>query len=261
MSLSGSTSLLVISFLFGLIFGSFYNVCIYRLPLGKSIVKPRSFCPKCERAIPWYENIPVLSWIFLRGKCAGCGTGISFRYTFVELTSGVIFAYGVHAFGLSLKTAEFVLLGSLMLILFFTDLHERILPDKITLWFIPVGLAFAYFATDRTLLESVLVGVAGAGGLYLLAWGYLKLKGVEGMGMGDVKMLALMGAFLGIKAFLALMIAAVIGTFVGLFLIYGMKKGREYEIPFGCFLSLGTMIAYLYGAQLIAWYVGKFIVI
>ena len=260
MSTSGFNSLPVIAFLFGLIFGSFYNVCIYRLPLGKSIVKPRSFCPSCGHNIPWYENIPVFSWLFLRGKCAGCGSPISFRYTFVEILSGAIFAFGVVRYGLTIQGAEFILLTSLMLILFFTDLRERILPDKITLWFIPVGLVFAWYSPERTLTESILVGVAGAGGLYLLAWGYLKIKGVEGMGMGDVKMLALMGAFLGIKAFLALMLASILGTIVGLFVIYGLKKGREYEIPFGCFLAIGTVAAYLYGAQMIHWYVEQFIV-
>ena len=257
--MSGLSSTVVIAFLFGLIFGSFYNVCIYRLPLGKSVVKPRSFCPSCERSIPWYENIPVLSWLFLRAKCAGCGNPISFRYTFVELASGLIFAAGIYRYGPTVQGAEFIVMASLMLILFFTDLQERILPDKITLWFIPVGLVFAWFSVDRTLVESILVGVAGAGGLYLLAWGYLKLKGIEGMGMGDVKMLALMGAFLGIKAFLGLMIAAVLGTIVGLVLIYGMKKGRQYEIPFGCFLSIGTVVAYLYGREMIGWYVAQFL--
>ncbi len=260
MNLSGSSSLIIIASLFGLIFGSFYNVCIYRLPIGKSVVRPRSFCPSCERLIPWYENIPVLSWLALRGKCSGCGAGITFRYTFVELTAGLIFGYGVYRFGLTIQALEFIVLASLMLILFFTDLHERILPDKITLWFIPVGLAFSWFSPTRTLLESALVGVAGAGGLYLLAWIYLKVKGIEGMGMGDVKMLALMGTFLGIKAFLALMIGAVLGTVVGLFVIYVLKKGRQYEIPFGCFLAVGTVVAYLWGDPMINWYVSRFLI-
>ncbi|NOZ14270.1 MAG: prepilin peptidase [Acidobacteria bacterium] len=249
----------VIAFLFGLIFGSFFNVCIYRLPREESIVKPRSFCPGCGKTIPWYENIPLVSYLFLRGKCSGCGATISFRYFFVELITGLAFGFSMFHFGLSVKAAEFIVLSSLMIILFFTDLDERILPDKITLWFIPVGLVFAYFSMERTILESVLVALLGAGGLALIAWIYFKIKKIEGMGMGDIKMLALMGAFLGIKAFLALLIAALLGTVVGLFIIYVLKKGKRYEIPFGCFLAIGTLVAYLYGNQILTWYIQRFI--
>lgn len=249
----------IIAFFFGLIFGSFFNVCIYRFPRDESIVKPRSFCPGCGKTIPWYENIPLFSYLFLRGKCSTCGATISFRYFFVEFVTGLTFGFSVFHFGLSLKTAEFLILASLMIILFFTDLDERILPDKITLWFIPVGLVFAFFSMERNLAESILVAILGAGGLALIAWIYFKVKKIEGMGMGDIKMLALMGAFLGIKAFLALLIAALLGTIVGIFIIYVLKKGKRYEIPFGCFLSIGTLVAYVYGNEMLAWYVRRFI--
>ncbi len=246
-------------FVLGSMFGSFFNVCIYRLPHEEmSVVKPRSFCPSCQKPIPWYYNIPLLSYLFLRGKCAYCGAKISFRYFFIEFLTGMLFVFGVVRFGFSFKTLEFIILSSIMLILFFTDLDERILPDEITLGFIPVGLLFAYFSPDRTLKEAFLVAIFGAGLLFLLAYVYLKLKGIEGMGMGDVKMLALMGAFLGTKAFLALMIASVLGTVVGLFIIYVLKKGKNYEIPFGCFLALGTVITYLYGNRIIAYYIEHF---
>ncbi len=250
----------VIAFVFGLIFGSFFNVCIYRLPRDESIIKPRSFCPGCGKTIPWYENIPLISYLYLRGKCSSCGMRISFRYFFVELITGLAFAFGIVHYGLSVKAAEFVVLASLMIILFFTDLDERILPDEITLGFIPVGLVFAFFSMERTLKESILVAVLGAGGLALIAWIYFKVKKIEGMGMGDIKMLALMGVFLGIKAFLALLIAALLGTIVGLFIIYVLKKGKRYEIPFGCFLAIGTLTAYVYGNEMLAWYVRTYIV-
>jgi len=250
---------LVFVFILGSMFGSFFNVCIYRLPKELSVVKPRSFCPSCKKAIPWYYNIPLLSWLFLRGKCAYCGEKISFRYFLIELLTAFIFTFGVYKFGFTLKALEFIVLASIMLILFFTDLDERILPDEITLGFIPVGLIFAYFSPDRGFVESLVVGVIGAGMLFLLAYVYLKLKGIEGMGMGDVKMLALMGTFLGKKAFLALMIASVLGTIVGLFIIYVLKKGKRYEIPFGCFLAIGTVITYLYGNDIISYYVRHFL--
>ncbi|BBB32723.1 leader peptidase (prepilin peptidase) / N-methyltransferase [Thermotomaculum hydrothermale] len=250
---------LIFAFVLGSMFGSFFNVCIYRLPKELSIIKPRSFCPSCNKTIPWYYNIPLISWLYLRGKCAYCGAKISFRYFFVELLTALIFTFGVYKFGFSLKALEFIVLTSLMLILFFTDLYERILPDEITLGFIPIGLIFAYFSPERGFLESLVVGVIGAGLLFLLAYIYLKIKGIEGMGMGDVKMLALMGTFLGKKAFLALMIGSIIGTIVGLFIIYVLKKGRHYEIPFGCFLAIGTVITYLYGDNLIHYYVTHFL--
>lgn len=260
MNLPGINSLTVIAFCFGLIFGSFYNVCIYRLPLGKSLVKPRSFCPGCGKTIPWYENIPVFSWIVLKARCSDCGMPIPFRYTLVELISGFLFAFGVHRYGISIQAMEFIVLASLMLILFFTDLEERILPDRITLWFLPVGLLFAWLSWERTVLESALVGLAGAGGLFLLAWVYFKIKGIEGMGLGDVKMLALMGTFLGIKAFLALLIASLLGSVIGVVLVSILKKGRRYEIPFGSFLAVGTIVAYIYGNDMLRWYVTRYIV-
>ncbi len=250
---------LFFAFIIGSMFGSFFNVCIYRLPEELSVIKPRSYCPFCKKTIPWYYNIPLLSYLFLRGKCAYCGARISFRYFFVELLTALIFTYGVYKFGLTLKALEFITLSSIMLILFFTDLDKRILPDEITLGFIPVGLIFAYFSPERTLTESLVVGIIGAGMLFLLAYIYLKLKGIEGMGMGDVKMLALMGTFLGKQAFLALMIASVIGTIVGLFIIYVLKKGKNYEIPFGCFLAIGTVLTYLYGNEIISYYVRHFL--
>ncbi len=246
-------------FVLGTMFGSFFNVCIYRLPKELSVIKPRSFCPNCKKTIPWYYNIPIFSWLYLRGKCAYCGAKISFRYFFIEFLTGLIFAFGVYKFGVSFKALEFILLASIMLILFFTDLDERILPDEITLGFIPIGLIFAYFSPDRGFVESLVVGVVGAGLLFLLAYIYLKIKGIEGMGMGDVKMLALMGTFLGKQAFLALMIASVVGTIVGLFIIYVLKKGRQYEIPFGCFLSIGTIITYLYGNDIVHYYITHFL--
>lgn len=251
--------LIILSFILGLIFGSFFNVCIYRMPIDKSVVKPRSFCFSCNKTIPWYENIPLISYLILRGKCSSCGTKFSSRYLFIEFFSGLIFAYGLYKFGLSVKALEFVVLTSSMLILFFTDLDERILPDKITLGLIPVGLIFAYFSLERTLLQSFTVAIAGAGGLWLIAFIYLKIKKVEGMGMGDVKMLALMGAFLGTRSLLALLISSLLGTIVGLFIIYGLKKGKDYEIPFGCFLSIGTVITYLYGNEIILYYIRHFL--
>lgn len=249
---------LTLFFCFGLIFGSFYNVCIYRMPHGKSVVKPRSFCPSCGKLIPWYENIPLVSYIFLRGQCSSCGESFSFRYFFIELLTGLMFAFAFYKYGLSVKTLEFIVFTSAMIIMFFTDLDERILPDIITLGFIPVGLIFSWFVLDRTPKESFLVAIAGAGGLYLIAWLYFKIKKIEGMGMGDVKMLAMMGTFLGVRTFIALLMASLLGTIVGLILVYGMKKGKNYEIPFGCFLAIASVITYIYGGEILLYYIQHF---
>jgi leader peptidase (prepilin peptidase)/N-methyltransferase len=229
----------------GLIFGSFLNVCILRLPVGESIVSPRSRCPKCETMIRWYENIPVVSWIVLRGKCSHCGNPISPRYALVELmTAGIVLTlWRIHGpsveFGI---TGVFVLA---MLVLFFTDLDHKLLPDAITLPGFLIGVAVAWInpflrqESSWSGLWAALAGAAlGAGVLWGIGALYSRLRGVEAMGMGDVKMMAMVGAFTGpVGVLFTLFGASVLGAVIGLALIPLRGRSLQDTLPFGCFLA------------------------
>jgi leader peptidase (prepilin peptidase)/N-methyltransferase len=240
--------------LFGLAIGSFLNVCIYRIPLGQSIVHPPSRCMGCGQALRWYHNVPVVSWVVLRGRCAFCGAGVSARYPAVELLTGVVFA--LHAFVFEPGPLLLVRLAfaAVLIVLAFIDIDHRILPDSMTLTGIPLGVLASVWLPPGW--RDSLIGVAVGGGvLWLIAEAYYRWRHVEGMGMGDVKMLAMIGAVLGWRAVIVtLVLSSCAGALVGVLLMSRTSEGARYALPFGTFLSAGALAASLAGEPLVAWY-------
>ena len=241
--------------LLGLMVGSFLNVCIYRLPRHESIVFPASHCTACGKGIRWYQNIPVLSWLLLRGRCASCGDRISIVYPLVELLTGVLFAVHAAVFGLDLLLIPRLIFACAMIVLAFIDLRHRILPNPITLGGTVVGFLFSVFLAPGW--QSALIGILiGGGVLFAIGEIYMKLRGIEGMGMGDVKMLAMIGAFLGWKGVLVtLVLSSISGALVGAIMLISQKGDMKYQLPFGTFLAAAALIASLYGEAMFAWYV------
>src|ERR1035437_2178132 len=188
------------AFFFGMIVGSFLNVCICRMPKDESIVSPPSHCPHCSYQIRWYDNIPLLSYLLLRGKCRGCGSHISLEYPLVELLNGILTLILFLRFGLTLDFAALFLLCSALVVITFIDIEHQIIPDEISLPGIVIGFVLSFFLKGHGWLDSLLGILLGGGILYLVAFGYHRLTGKEGMGGGDIKLLAMMGAFLGWKA-------------------------------------------------------------
>lgn len=258
-------------FCFGLLWGSFLNVVIHRLPLGESVVTPRSRCPGCRKLIKWYQNIPVLSWLLLRAKCANCGKKISARYPLVELLAGVLFTLAVawRPEPLASWPFHFWFMGALIACTFI-DLDHWILPDKITLPGILVGIGAsavnAWFTAGGDSLEPVLYGVlyslagflVGGGILWLVAWAYKLYSGIDGLGGGDIKFLAMVGAFLGVRGALAtLVLSSFLGSFLGLLLIAFRGKKGGTAIQFGPFLALGALASFFFGEGLWQWYFNR----
>lgn len=297
-------------FFLGLIFGSFLNVCIYRMPQDLSIVKPRSACPHCGAPIRAYDNIPVLSWIVLRGRCRDCKAPISPRYAMVELLVAILFMGSFLRFGLTLEAVKVCTLGFFLIGLIFTDADWHLLPDGLTLtglalglvfsWFVPVdsfftqmisplwrGSLFANSWHVASLLDSLMGAAVGAAFIYGAGFVYLKWKGVEGMGFGDVKLMAMIGSFLGMRmTILIIFVAAVAGSLFGMALIFivwrkrlrrRLQRGheppgtarqrawrsarllyRQFEIPFGSFLGSVALLMLFYGDDLARWYMKLF---
>jgi leader peptidase (prepilin peptidase)/N-methyltransferase len=297
-------------FAYGLCFGSFLNVCIYRLPLGKSVVSPRSACPHCGDMIPLYHNLPVISWLLLRGKCRACQQPISPRYLVVELLTGLLFLGCYLHFGLTLLALKCAVLGYLLLGLIFTDAETKLLPDAMTLPGLALGIAFSLFVPVNdlasrifpgmvsiamrgeiswrlwSLSDSLLGAAVGASFLYGAAAIYLRARGVEGMGFGDVKLMAMIGAFLGVKlTVLTIFAASLAGSLFGLSTVFNvwMKRVRRnqarsatsrlsasaarrrawqsarlalryYELPFGVFLGGMALLSFIFGDRLLHWY-------
>jgi leader peptidase (prepilin peptidase)/N-methyltransferase len=293
-------------FVFGLAFGSFLNVCIYRLPLGLSVVTPRSACPKCKQPIAFYDNLPVLSWLFLRGRCRNCKTSISPRYLLVELMTGLLFVAYYRHFGLTLATVKYCAFAFLLLGLIFTDAETKLLPDKLTLPGLTLGLLFSLFVPVNdlaaqflpsmvslpfsndiatrlfSLLDSVLGAAIGASFIYGAGAIYLRWRHVEGMGFGDVKLMAMVGAFLGIKlTVFTIFTASLAGSVFGLTAVFivwlkrtrrfmrrladaqaARRRGwqsaqmvyRHYQMPFGVFLGSMALFAFFFGNQFLRWY-------
>jgi leader peptidase (prepilin peptidase)/N-methyltransferase len=243
---------------FGAILGSFLNVCIYRLPLGKSIVWPASACTTCGRELLWYENVPVVSWLVLRGRCRTCATPISFRYPLIEAITAAMFGLAWWYYGPGPLLVSRLLFGCALIVLFAIDLEHHLLPNVITLPGIVVGFVLSFFAEPGW--QASLIGLlAGGGALYAIAEAYYRVRHEEGLGMGDVKMLAMIGAFLGWKlALLTLMLASFAGTIIGLLLIVTRRGGMKYALPFGTFLALGAAAAASVGPALLDWYLGQF---
>ena len=269
-------------FLFGLVIGSFLNVCIHRLPRGESVVTPRSHCPHCNHLIAAYDNIPLISYLLLRGKCRYCHARISPLYFFVELSTGFLFLFFYWIFGLSSLLAKFVVLGAVLVTLTVTDWQTRLLPDRITFPGMALGLVFSQIVPVGdgsapfliravgieelpwrlgSLLDSLLGAAAGAGLLYLLGELYFRLRHQEGMGFGDVKMMAMAGFFLGPKlVLLTIWLASISGALLGgSYILFSRKEWRSFPLPFGSFLGAGALIAAAWGRKLLDWYMGYFL--
>jgi leader peptidase (prepilin peptidase) / N-methyltransferase len=294
-------------FVLGLAFGSFLNVCIYRLPRDLSVVRPGSTCPNCKKGIHFYDNIPVLSWLILLGSCRNCKARITPRYLLVELLTGGLFLACYAYFGLTLATLKYCVFGFLLLGLIFTDAETQLLPDKMTLPGLCLGLIFSLFVPVNDLLSQLLPGIVsipissdlpwhifslldallgtalGASFIYGAGAIYLRARGVEGMGLGDVKLMAMVGAFLGIKlTIFTIFTASIAGSIFGVstVLIVWLKRTRRritkhhegaqearrrawisasialrhHQMPFGVFLGSMAMIAFFFGNQVLQWY-------
>jgi leader peptidase (prepilin peptidase) / N-methyltransferase len=264
------------AFVFGLIIGSFLNVCILRIPGGKSIVMPASACPKCGKEIKAYDNIPVISWLMLRGKCRGCKVPISPMYPLVEFLTGVLFLLSYLAFGLSVDTLKWATFSAILVVLVFTDYRERILPDVVNYSGFAMGIILALVTkpTDGTslwiasklfdfppptpvlsLLDALVGAAVGSGLLWLVSEAYFKLRGREGMGLGDVKMMLMAGAFLGAKrTLLTILAGSLLGSVLGLAIIAAKRKDSDYELPFGTFLGAGALLVVFFGTPVVNWY-------
>jgi leader peptidase (prepilin peptidase)/N-methyltransferase len=245
----------VFIFIFGICIGSFLNVCIYRLPESKSIVHPRSACPDCGALIRFYDNIPIFSYIALRAKCRQCGAHISLRYPVIEFISG-IFAVGVFLkFGISVEALIYYIFIAALLVITFIDIDHQIIPDVISLPGIPIFFAASFALPNMTFVDSILGILIGGGSLYLVAWLYHLITRKEGMGGGDIKLLAMMGAIIGWKGVLfTIFTASAVGTLAGLVVILKSGKTMKLKIPFGPFLAIGAIAFIFFGPQLIAWY-------
>lgn len=243
-------------FLFGAIIGSFANVCILRIPAEKSIVSPGSRCPHCEQPVAWYDNVPLVSWLVLRGRCRHCAEPISFRYFVVELLTALaaVALYLRSGFGVE-WVVLFVLVAALIVITFI-DLDHRIIPDVISLPGMVVGFALSLRGEPGAISSAI--GILFGGGLLLaVAWGYQAATGREGMGGGDIKLLGMIGAFLGWKSVpFTMLLSSLTGSAVGLSLMWWTGSDTKYAIPFGPFLALGAILYIFFGEPLIGWYLG-----
>jgi len=296
-------------FLFGLIFGSFLNVCIYRLPRGLSVVRPGSACPACRVPIAWYDNLPVVSWLLLRGRCRACQARISPRYLLVELLTGLLFLACYSGFGWTFSTFKFCVFAFLLVGLIFTDAEHKLLPDALTLPGLALGLGFSLLVPVQdlgsrllagwvqlpvesdfswrllSLVDSGLGAAVGASFIYGASAIYRRARGVEGMGFGDVKLMAMVGSFLGMKlTIFTLFAASLTGSIFGLSAVLAVwwKRTRRrvlrlhepaaaarkrawksakmvyryYEMPFGVFLGSMALLAAFFGDTVIRWYWG-----
>jgi leader peptidase (prepilin peptidase)/N-methyltransferase len=264
----------LLALLFGLLIGSFLNVCIYRWPRDLSVVRPRSHCPACGRTITWRDNIPLVSYLALRGRCRYCGARISLRYPAVELLTGLLFFYFAWTLGPTLAALKMCVLAALLVGLMFSDLEERILPDELTLGGTAAGIVFAIFTpmpklvalflalanvqlTGRTawIAESVLGAALPAVFLWFAGWLYQRFRHREGLGLGDVKLIAMVGSFLGLNGALWTLIAgSVAGSIVGYGYIRASGKDPStYELPFGTFLGIAALAIAMAAKTIMPW--------
>ena len=248
------TTSLVFTILFGLAFGSFFNVCIHRIPRQLSLNRPGSRCPSCGYVLTWYDNIPVVSYAILGAKCRGCRRPISLRYPIVELVTCGIFVLHLFVFGLSPLFFVRLVFASAMIVLFAIDLEHHLLPDIITLPALAIGLGVSLFLPPG-LRDAIVGSLLGGGVLWLIGEAYYRYAGQEGMGGGDVKMLAMIGAFLGWKlVLLTLVLSSLAGSLAGVAVIVGRRGDMKYALPYGTCLSLAALVASLAGDRILAWY-------
>ncbi len=240
-----------IAVLFGLLFGSFLNVCIYRIPRGESIAFPASHCPNCQHPIKPYDNVPVFSFLLLRGQCRSCSATISWRYPMVEALTAALFGYIVHRYSLTWAALAYLVFTALLIAISFIDLDHLIIPDVLSLPGIALGFG-ASFLIPRPWYDSLIGLLVGGGMIWIVAYlGELAFK-KEAMGGGDVKLMAMVGAFLGWKmVLLTILFASVVGAIIGIMM--KLSTGKEY-IPFGPFLSFGALCALFFGENFLRWY-------
>ena len=243
----------ILATVFGLSVGSFLNVCIHRLPLRESLMHPASRCPRCQAALKPYDNIPVVSYLVLRGRCRACGAPISLRYPLIEVITGAIFLAAYILFDGPILYQR-LLFACAMIVLFVIDLEHRILPDVITLPGIVVGFLFSFIMPPGW-IDSLVGLLVGGGSLWLMGEVYFRLRHEEGMGFGDVKMLAMIGAFLGWKLMLlTLILSSFLGSAIGLGMIAARRGDMKYALPFGTFLAVGALVAGVVGDRIVNWY-------
>ncbi len=246
--------------LFGLILGSFLNVCIYRLPRSQSIVVPRSYCPQCGRFIRWYDNVPVLSFLLLKGQCRNCHQPIPLQYPLVELLTGALsFLVSLKFGGGRAYFLYFFLLTAPLIVVTFIDLEHQIIPDVISLPGIGAGILSVLLTTHQPLMESFIFSftgiLVGGGSLFLVSWIYEKLRHQEGIGGGDIKLAAMLGAFFGWKGILTILFfSSLLGSLLGVTFLLVSRKGLKTIIPYGPFLATGAFLYLLYGKEIISWY-------
>ena len=242
---------------FGLLIGSFLNAVIHRVPRKQSLVSPGSRCPNCGYALRWYDNIPVLSYLMLGGRCRKCRQPISIRYPIVELITAAVFVAHYFVFGWTPLLAVRLAFAASLVALFAIDLEHHLLPDVITLPGIVVGLVASVFLPPGV-VDALIGMLIGGGVLWAIGEAYFRYSGEEGMGGGDVKMLAMIGAFLGWKLVLVtLVLSSVAGSVLGLTIIAIKRGGMKYALPFGTFLALGALAASLIGDRIVTWYAGQ----
>ena len=275
-SVAPTALIAIFVFLFGLIIGSFLNVCIVRIPGGKSIVLPASACTKCGAPIRPYDNIPVISYLVLGGKCRQCKSKFSAMYPAVELLTGLLFLGCYEYFGLTTEALKWAIFSAIMVVLVFTDLRERILPDVVNYSGFGLGLALSFFtkpidgtsqaianrlfgfappAPVLSFADALLGAAAGSGLLWLVSEAYFRLRGREGMGLGDVKMMLMAGAFLGLKrTLLTIFAGSILGSVLGVAVILARHKDSDYELPFGTFLGMAALLVVFFGSPIVYWY-------
>ncbi len=267
--------LYIIVALFGLCFGSFLNVCISRLPRGESIVLPRSHCPRCNHAIRWYDNIPVVSYLVLRGRCRDCRVRISPIYPGVEALTALTLVWTFHQYGLGPELVKYAIFDMLLIVLIFTDLLERRIPLAVPIFGICLGLMFSFFipvdaqplawilrhwdiyleGVPASLIGAVAGALAGGGLFYVVGEAFYRLAHKEGLGFGDVILMLMVGTFLGPPlTLMTILLASLFGSIVGLSALVVSSRFRDYEWPYGTFLGIAAIFTSLYGNWLLGWY-------
>ncbi len=250
---------IVLISLFGLAWGSFLNVVIYRLPRDMNFSKPPSSCPECEKKIKFYDNIPILSFILLKGTCRHCSAKIPLSYFLVEILipASFLLLYSKYAFSFFFFVS--CLFASAMIVLAVIDYYHQILPDEITLTGLVLAVVYSFFRTDFNLIQALLGAVSGASFLLLVYGAYYLFRKKEGLGMGDVKLMLFVGAFLGWqRSFLTLILGSFVGAIVGIYFIFIKKKKLQFALPFGTFLTPAAYVALIWGEEIIRAYLSQF---